>query len=869
MTITEKLIPLLNKCDFVYNGNVFSKEDIIKDYWGFLSNSISDEKTVNITLHTGSVLFDITAIFFASFLAIFSNDVDKDEVVRSLPINSLVLFEDSQGKTERYRFAGIKTDYVPYLKKKDEFAILEQENPKTNSSGSRTILRKGWSKIRPYFGASTSLDGKGIKTIANNATLFYETVLEMEKPNLINASSFIVCRKQYFDELFDKCSIFFEGNSVKLSELITASYFTETNEIKHSGNSASTEAVLKFAHNIEIARKDVINKENNYTCGAFVLGDDSIEGNVSQLPMLMNRKSLNYFLGSTRIDSVAIDDIVENCETKVSYFACTKERMNNYSGMPKIINNSTIRIYNQRENIKNGKNTAVVVSKPISLNEYVDIKKLIKSIKNSEYQSNEKNEFVVSCYSMLKLFTTIPFTINDMECVIGQFGLSIEMPSVKLNRLEKSIGNFPDYLRDNCNKAINCLKNLYKIYETNNEKENKLFDIIEYAGEKNIAVIVAKAYYSEVLKRCGIFELNNQCNITITTPNKFDKDIIYDLIITTSDFEQTKKFNQYRCINAREVYNLLFDHEHRFFVSKMKKIQRKDKIYNKQTIEKEDDEYIRENEWLEEYNSIDDELNSFVRNSTGYSDYRRYIGTESASSKFADTVATASFDSGETAFFTKMYKAYVFDESSGVVKEVKVEDLSDDDLVLFIRTNNSTRDIVDEILQELINDGVLSNEIKDNYFKSKVWKTRLKEYQDSHNFTPRELASDLKKSGINVMEQTIMYWLDEDSHTVGPRDPKSIEHIGFYVADEDLANNYMSYDAACAEVRRVRLSIIEQIGQTIVMRMSNKTPEKGSVHEQIFDKVAKLGELLRIERIVSTENQMPINMINRPLKIRE
>ena len=868
MTISQKLITILNKCDLVYQDNIFSKEDIIKDYWEFLSNNVSNEKSVNFALHTGSVLFDVTAIFFASFLAVFNNNVDKDEVVRNLPINSIVLFEDSRGKIERYRFAGIKTDYVPYLRKKDEFAILEQENPKTNSSERRTILRKGWSKIRPYFGDSTALDGKGLKAATNDATLFYETILEMEKPNLINVSSFIVCKKQYFDELFDDCSISFEGNSVKLSEIVTASYFTETNEIKHSGNSAGTEAVLKFAHNIEVARKDVINKENNYTCGAFVLGDDSIEGNVSQLPMLMNRKSLNYFLGSTRIDSVVIGGVIEDCETNVSYFACTKERMSNYSGLPKIINNSTMRIYNQRENIKNGKNTAIVVSKPISLNEYVDIKRLIKSIKNSEYQSNEKDEFVVSCYSMLKLFTTIPFSINDMECAIGQFGIGAEMPSIIINRLEQSIGNFPDYLRDNCSKTISCLKNLYKIYENNNEKENKLFDIIKSAGEKNIAVIVAKAYYSEVLKRCGIFELNNQCNITITTPNKFNKDIIYDLIIATSDFEQTKKFNQYRCINTIEVKNLLFDHEHRFFANKMKQTQRRDKIYNKQAIDKEDDEYIRENEWLEEYTSIDNELNSFVRNSTGYSDYHRYIGTESASSKFADTVATAYFDSGETVFFTKMYKPYVFDESSGVIKETKVEDLSDDDLVLFIRTNNSTRDIVDEILQELINDGVLSNEIKDNYFKSKIWKIKLKEYQDSHGFTPRELANDLKKSGINVMEQTIMYWLDEDSHTVGPRDPKSIEHIGIYIADEDLTNNYMSYDTACAEVRRVRLSIIEQIGQTIVMRMSNKTPEKGSIHEQIFDKVAKLGELLRIERIVNAEKQIPINMINRPLKIR-
>jgi len=869
MDISEKLISLIDKCDFVYEGNIFSKEEIIKKYWLFLANNVNDEKTVGIVLHTGSILFDITSLFFASFLAIMSNKVDKEEVVRQIPINSLVLYEDNNGKTERYRFAGIKVDYVPYLKKNDEFAILEQENPKTNSSGSRTILRKGWSRIRPYYGNSTSLDGKGIKNTGNNAADFYEKILEIEKPNLINTSSFIVCRKQYFDEYFDKCSVHFGGLSVKLSELVTASYFTENNEIRHSGNSANTEAVLKFAYNIEVARKDIINKENNYTCGAFVLGDDSIEGNKTELPLLINRKSLNYFLGSTRIDSVSINDIVNECSSDVSYFACTKEFLKNYTGFPKEVNKHTINLYNQRENIKNNKNTVKIVGKPISFKEYIDIKKMIKNIKNSDYQSNDKNEFVIACFGLLKLFTTMPFSINDMECVINQHHLNIDTPSNRISRLEKIAELLPDYLHDNCNKVINVFKNLYKIYETNNEKENMLFDIVEYSGEKNIAIIVAKSYYSDILKKCGILELNRECNITITAPNQFNKDMIYDLVVVTSDFEQTKKFNQYRCLNSKENINLLFEHEHKFYASKQRQILKQDALYEKRNIVFDDEKIIKENEWLQEYVSIDEELNSFVRNSSGYSDYRKYVGTENASSKFSETVATANFDTGETAFFTKMYKAYVFDETMGIVKEVKVDDLADDDLLLFIRTNNNTRDIVDEILQELIDDQIFTQETKDCYLKSKMWKIKLKEFQEKNNYTSRELADDFKKSGIDVTEQTIMWWLDDDSHIVGPRDPKSIEHIGYYIGNEELANNYLLYSNACAEIRRIRLNIIEQIGQTIVMRMSNRFPEKGSIHEQIYDKVAKLGELLRIERIVNIENQMPINMINRPLKIKE
>ena len=137
----------------------------------------------------------------------------------------------------------------------------------------------------------------------------------------------------------------------------------------------------------------------------------------------------------------------------------------------------------------------------------------------------------------------------------------------------------------------------------------------------------------------------------------------------------------------------------------------------------------------------------------------------------------------------------------------------------------------------------------------------------ANEFTARKVAELMLKDGATVHEQTILHWLDEDSHTVGPRMVDSIRHIGNITGVEELKNNPESIFEACREIRSIRRRILDQIGMAIVDKLSGRVPKVGSDIESIFEKVDTLAEIKRVERIVRVEMVVPLGMANRPISI--
>lgn len=135
----------------------------------------------------------------------------------------------------------------------------------------------------------------------------------------------------------------------------------------------------------------------------------------------------------------------------------------------------------------------------------------------------------------------------------------------------------------------------------------------------------------------------------------------------------------------------------------------------------------------------------------------------------AEIVAIAQFDSDEVAFFSKNYKAYVLDSAGQTAREVKVDELSESDTVIFTRSNARTKDIVDNLLQEIVSTNRIGADAIEAYKKSKVWKDSLIYYMKKNNLSAKNIAKAMIANGVSVQEATIRHWLDEDEHTVGPR----------------------------------------------------------------------------------------------------
>ena len=57
--VYDSMKKLIDKCDLYFEGHIVSKELLVKNYADFLASNFEKKHNVAISLHTGSVCFDI------------------------------------------------------------------------------------------------------------------------------------------------------------------------------------------------------------------------------------------------------------------------------------------------------------------------------------------------------------------------------------------------------------------------------------------------------------------------------------------------------------------------------------------------------------------------------------------------------------------------------------------------------------------------------------------------------------------------------------------------------------------------------------------------------------------------------------------
>lgn len=269
MNAIEAILKIIDKCDLLLDGEVFSKEFLMQAFAKFLSATIEKEKhNVGFVLHTGSVCFDALALAYSAVTCLVYNDANVDDVImNSLKLEDVVLYGDK--KKERYIFKGLTT----FPSKSEEYIHLW-----TNDSDSTYVPRSRWRYIIPYYGSSKSMDGRGLRIKDNVREKVYSEILgySFEKiPSVLNVSVVIVMPKDRISNLIEKLSIRFGDTEVKLTDLVTISYFTENDEFIIGGNAARTEPIIKVASKMSVVRRLILPQNGNKHIGLVVFGNES------------------------------------------------------------------------------------------------------------------------------------------------------------------------------------------------------------------------------------------------------------------------------------------------------------------------------------------------------------------------------------------------------------------------------------------------------------------------------------------------------------------------------------------------------------------------------------------------------------------
>lgn len=872
-SIRNAMKKVIDKCDVCIDGNVISKELLIKTLSGFISSTIEDKRhNIGIILHTGSICFDAILLAYAAISNILYNETHATDLIHSLHAGDVVLYYNgSKGKTKPSKWV-----FRGFVNSIDE---TPQEIPGTyvvlqNEKKGRSYLPEGsWIKIVPYYGTSKCMDSRGLRQEDGKRYDFFKSILEMqdtEIPRAIDTSTVIVMSREEANILIGNLSFRFGKTDIKLTDLVPVSYYTESNqEYQYGINPSKNEPVIKLTGKVSVARNLLLRRGGNRHIGLIVLGEDLYRRGESELPELLDRKSIQYVYLCMHLDSEISANLIANYE-EASLFACTKDFLLSNCRPPIVCNPYTEQMDAQIGAIIDKEVSINVIPGFVNWEKYKAFKRAMYSVKSSEYNSEQKDDFIIQSYSLMNLFMTAVFSISLLEELI-ESGIvdNVEKPELRLHRLEENVKGFPEFLKESANCVVNILEDAYLELHDSTPKEAAFLKAIE-AWQGKIAVVVSKAYFSTVIDRLlSLHNLDSGTDIRIMTANRFDNTQLYSAIIVIGNISG-KRFDTLRCRSSQEIDLLLYECEKYRYKKHERDAKAAEHLLNKRSTILIDDEYeedsigINEDD-LKEVDNIDTEITDYISSAPIKAIRNSFSGNEGKS--MAEIVAVAKFDSDEIAFFTKNYKAYVLDEADNSVKEVVASDLSEGDVIVFTRSTSKTRDIVEEILRDMINNKLVPHEIEDAYYKSREWKKTLIDYMKRTGSSAKAIADEMISNGVNVQEITIRGWLDEESHTVRPQKLDSIQQIALIAGNDELFDSAEVCFNAGGQIYKIRRQILRAIGQAILGEVTGNSDVTGIVTAAVADRIKNAAVTLQIQAITFVDDEVPINTTNRPITI--
>lgn len=858
------LINVIKKCDIVFSSDkykncIISREVLLISFMEYLSSTLDlPDKRIGVVLNSNPLCFDIITVLFSSLYNIINSNISSDELIDTLSPGDIVCYQKNNGTVEKLKFAG-KLDCDGNLS--SSYIQLEKENYKT------WVRKDHWHSIKPYYGNSSNLDSRGLRKKNPNVEIFFKDILEYKISDIpveFTNSTIVVMPKEEIDQILKYTFIKFNNKTIKLLDLVTATYYTDSSQIFYSGNQTKADPVLKITNKFDIAFDLIKDNSNNSNIGFIVSGEETIKRGYTELNRLIKRKSVKntYILAPIGYDYDKIKCLINN-ENVIDAFVCTKEFLNTFKSIDIVENNELTRILNCKSIAIKTQNIICETIKSIDSVKPKTFKLSLKKIKESVYENDIKDEFIVQSYSLWNLFQFAIFKMTAYNNLISKGKISATLINDRFFRLNEIAKEFPESLCEDCKIVIEQLEESYKQVEKYSKKENEVRNILKYSQSKKIALVVHKSAYRDVLREDSKFN-----SFDIFTPFDFIETEMYDTIVSFGNY-CGNHFNPNNCFNSGELKLILFDYEIPTFYYKKKKYEEMIYHANKDSFfpicqnisNYNNNELIKANEEEKLDSELISHINDIVIKNT------KIFTNGNYNSQNVEAVKIIRFSENEcVAYFTKYYKACCFNPNDESIKEISVDDISEGNLILFTKNDSNTRDILDRIIQILIHSESVNEEIIHNYNLSKVWKKSLRNYIDEHSISQSKAAADLVKLGATVQPQTIKSWIDIDSQTVKPNDKINIKIIGEYTGTAELCQYTDKYFDACNIVYKLRCKIREEIKKLIVKKFKGEQISNDSILSEI-ENVESLYDLLTVETVFDIKENVPAVCTNRPLNI--
>lgn len=256
-------------------------------------------------------------------------------------------------------------------------------------------------------------------------------------------------------------------------------------------------------------------------------------------------------------------------------------------------------------------------------------------------------------------------------------------------------------------------------------------------------------------------------------------------------------------------------------------------------------------------------------NDLTFNDNLYCVSNESVSSK-VKCIRCVTFETGEKAYFTKFFKANVFDRYNESIIEKSVEELKQGDELIFVRNERDMeRDIVIEIVNKLLNNEQFNYKYNIMLELSKYWKKSLKEFMDKNNFDEVYISRQLQLYNCPRDPITISLWI-KSNKIIGPVDKEVYKAIAMITEDIFLLENWENVYEACNLIRKLHTRIKKYLANSIIKSVTGLNKEEIWELEIIKDSLGELSDyaqIVQIENIFDLDKELPIHLVNKLIEM--
>lgn len=217
---------------------------------------------------------------------------------------------------------------------------------------------------------------------------------------------------------------------------------------------------------------------------------------------------------------------------------------------------------------------------------------------------------------------------------------------------------------------------------------------------------------------------------------------------------------------------------------------------------------------------------------------------------------------------TKHYHPSIVDVENQVLLDGTVDDLRIGDELVFVKgTDDQDNDIVMDIIQRLLRNESFKGQYHEKLKLSKRWKSLLKDYMITNNYTASDIADCLEIFDVKRHPVTVSNWMNNPK-IIGPTEKGIYYAIAQIVEDKAFQKNWEEVFWACDDIRKLHTRMKKYLGVAIVNRVTGiEGNDFDKMVEEVIGDLMQYAYVVQVEHVINESNQVPVYMTNKPIDV--